>query len=254
MNPRHALRAAASLLAALLGVPALTGPGLAAQETGGTLRGQVLDSETGEPLPEATIRIKGRADLFTADSVGRFSVLGLAAGEVEVTVAALGYSGLKIKLFLQSGTQVLERTFAMEFTGDKLPDVVVRVRAERLAPLYVDFERRRERGLGAYYRWDEIMARGFNNVGDALRSIRGVRIQCDQQTYECTARMARTLNCTPTWWIDGQNVRSFTENTSIRDVYGLEVYRGPGEVPGEFAGSTAACGAIVIWTKTRPYR
>jgi hypothetical protein len=54
--------------------------------------------------------------------------------------------------------------------------------------------------------------------------------------------------------IDGTEASSFNENTPIRDIYGIEVYRGAGEVPGEYAGSTAACGVIVVWTKSRPYR
>ncbi|MEK7381200.1 MAG: carboxypeptidase-like regulatory domain-containing protein [Gemmatimonadota bacterium] len=254
MIRRHALRAAALLLAASLSLHVPDGPGLAAQQSGGTLAGRVMDSEMGEGILGATIRIKGVTALFTSDSTGRFVAAGLPLGEVEVTVAALGYAGLKVKLFLQSEAQPAERSFSMEFTGDKLPDVVVRARAERLAPRYVDFERRRERGLGAYYRWDELLARGFNTVGDALRTIRGVRIECNQQRFECVAHMSRAPNCEPTWWIDGVAARSFTESTSIRDLYGLEVYRGAGEIPGEFAGSNAACGVIALWTKSRPYR
>jgi hypothetical protein len=254
MTRRHTLRAAACLLTAPLTFPVLGGPELAAQQSAGTIVGRVMDNEMGEGVAGATIRVKGISALITSDSTGRFVATGLPLGEVEVTVVALGYSTLKLKLFLQAEAQPTERTFTMEFTGDKLPDVVVRARAERLAPRYVDFERRRERGLGAYYRWDELLARGFNTVGDALRTIRGVRIECNQQRFECVAHMSRAPNCQPTWWIDGVVARSFNESTPIRDLYGLEVYRGAGEIPGEFAGSNAACGVIVLWTKSRPYR
>ncbi len=96
--------------------------------------------------------------------------------------------------------------------------------------------------------------KSFGSVGDALRTVRGVRIQCNQQTFECFAYMARSPTCQPVWIVDGQEARAFHENTPIRDVYGIEVYRGAGEVPGEYAGSNAACGVIVIWTKSRPYR
>ena len=99
-----------------------------------------------------------------------------------------------------------------------------------------------------------IAKQGYGSVGDALHVVRGVRIKCNQQTFECFAFMVRSPQCQPTWWIDGQEVRSFHESTPIRDVYGIEIYRGPGEVPGEFAGSDAACGVIVIWTKSRPYQ
>jgi hypothetical protein len=32
------------------------------------------------------------------------------------------------------------------------------------------------------------------------------------------------------------------------EVAGIEVYRGPSEIPAEYQGADARCGAIVIWT------
>lgn len=81
-----------------------------------------------------------------------------------------------------------------------------------------------------------------------------MRMNCVQSEFECYIRMARTPQCSPQWWVDGVNVSSFHESTPIRDIYGIEIYRGPGEVPGEFAGSNAGCGVIVLWTKSKPYR
>jgi len=171
----------------------------------------------------------------------------------EIVISTLGYARGEFQLLIPS-QGLVEQVFPLDFTGYKLPEVVVRGRAEQLAPRYQDFERRRQRGIGAYLRWDELSQKGFNSVGDALRSVRGVRIRCNQETFECHAFMSRDPQCFPTWWVDGTRVASFHENTPIRDVYGIEIYRGPGEVPGEFAGSDAACGVIVIWTKSRPYR
>jgi hypothetical protein len=218
-----------------------------------TLRGRVVDSEIGQPLPDATVRIKGGPSQLTTDSLGRFHAEQLPAGDVEVMIQLLGYAPGMFKVNLPpSGT--LERDFALDFTGQRLPEQIVRARAEKLTPRYVEFERRRERKLGAYFRWDELEKRGYSSVGDALRTVRGIRIQCNQETFECFAFMARTPHCQPTWWVDGVEVGSFHENTPIRDVYGIEVYRGAGEIPGEYAGSNAACGVIVLWTKSRPFR
>jgi len=219
------------------------------------LRGRVIDSELGQALPGAVVRI-GRAPSapsppLTTDTLGRFEARDLATGTLQVSIQVLGYAQAVFTVWLPpSGT--VDQVFALDFTGHQLPALVVEARAERLVPRYVAFEERRRRGMGAYFRWDDLKA--YGSVGDALRTVRGVRIRCNQQTFECFAVMARSPQCHPTWWIDGVEVHSFHENTPIRDVYGIEIYRGAGEVPGEYAGSNAGCGVIVLWTKSRPYR
>lgn len=244
---------ARTLVRALLGALLAAWIGAKTSAAQATLRGRVIDSELGQALPGAVVRI-GRAPPpppLTTDTLGRFEVRDLATGTMQVTIRLLGYAQGVFTVWLpQSG--VVEQDFALDFTGHELPAVVVEARAERLMPRYVAFEERRQRGLGAYFRWEEL--KRYASVGDALRTVRGVRIQCNQQTFECFAVMARTPQCQPTWWIDGVEVHSFHENTPIRDVYGIEIYRGPGEVPGEYSGSNAGCGVIVMWTKSRPYR
>lgn len=232
----------------------LLAAGIAAQPVAaqGAIRGRVIDSELGDPLSGAVIRIRGLPTL-TTDTLGRFAALGVGAGEADLRIELIGFTPGTFKVRMPASGDV-ERDFALDFTGHRLPDVVVRARAERLMSRYVDFERRRSRGMGAYFRWDELKNSGYNSVGDALRTVRGVRIRCNQQTYECYAMMVRAPGCPPAWFIDGAEVGSFHENTSIRDVYGIEIYRGPGEVPGEFTGSNAACGVIVMWTKSKPFR
>jgi hypothetical protein len=249
-SPEPSFRLGRPLLAVtacLLGLTAV----LAAQRLG-SLAGKVIDDETGEGVPFAVIKIRGREPI-TADSTGRFRIPNLPAGNLQLAVQAIGYSASDFRLSLLEG-QNLDRSFALEFNGTRLPDLEVKARAQRLTPRYSEFERRRGLGMGTYWRWDEIKERNFGSVGDLLRNVRGVRIRCDQAKFECFAVMSRTPQCQPTWWIDGVEVRSFHENTPIRDVYGMEIYRGPGEVPGDFGGSNAACGAIVMWTKSRPYR
>ena len=218
-----------------------------------TIRGRVIDSELGDPLAGAVVRVRGVSSTFITDSLGLFEAIGLPPGEASVNVEMIGFSPGLFKVQL-AGSDKLDRDFALDFSGHRLADVVVQARAERLMPRYADFERRRQRGLGAYFRWDELKDRSYTSVGDALRTVRGVRIRCNQQTFECFAAMVRSPQCPPTWWIDGIEVSSFHENTPIRDVYGIEIYRGAGEVPGEFSGANAACGVIVMWTKSRPFR
>ena len=247
MARRHSFKNA--VLAALLAV-AIGPQGGAAQAT---LRGRVVDSEFGQGLPGAVVRVHRGPAPVTTDSSGQFVMEGLAKGTREVTINVLGYATGVFAVYV-ADTGTVKGVFALDFTGHELPAVVVEARAERMVPRYADFERRRQRKLGAYFRWDELEKQGYTSLGDALRTVRGVRMQCDQQRFECFAVMARTPQCQPTWWVDGIEVRSFHENTSIRDVYGVEIYRGAGEIPAEYSGSDAGCGVIVVWTKSRPYR
>jgi hypothetical protein len=59
--------------------------------------------------------------------------------------------------------------------------------------------------------------------------------------------------CLPRVWVDGRQSDYFGANTPVGDVYAIEVYRGAAEMPAEFIGN-GMCGAIIIWTKNRPYR
>jgi len=239
-------RPTAALLAALVAL-ALAPEGGAAQAT---LRGRVIDSEIGQPIAGAAVRIR-RAPPLTTDTLGRFDAPDLAEGDAEITIQVIGYARGAFWIRMPASGEV-HREFALDFTGARLPALVVEARAEKLERRYVPFEQRRHLKMGAYLRWDELAA--FGSVGDALRTVRGVKMRCNQQTFECFAYMSRTPHCLPTWWVDGQEVHSFHESTSIRDVYGIEIYRGAGEIPAEFTGSNAGCGVIVVWTKSRPFR
>ena len=220
----------------------------------GTIRGRVVDSETGTPIAEATVNFRNGAMTLTTDSAGRFEARNLPGGDVRVLIQKLGFAPGDYRIRIPD-TGEIEKVFSLDFTGQKMAPIAIQARAEQVMARYTDFEARRQRGIGTFLRWDQLTNEKFGSVGDALRSVRGVRIQCrPQETGECYAVMARSPNCRPVWVIDGTEASSFNENTPIRDVYGIEVYRGAGEIPGEYAGSNAACGVIILWTKSRPYR
>jgi hypothetical protein len=62
------------------------------------------------------------------------------------------------------------------------------------------------------------------------------------------------MRCLPEYVVDNQVMNDFGPSTPIRDIIGLEVYTGPSEVPGEYAGRYAGCGVVVIWTRSGPTR
>jgi hypothetical protein len=228
---------------------------VAAQDTpapasqGAVLRLHIVDDETGDPISGAIVRLKGRPDTTTG-AAGRVELTGLPAKAWQVEFRALGYESRLETIHLTAG-QVLSMRFGLSFTGDKLPDVVVTERRAKLSPRYGDFHRRMASNLGHYVTWETIKQKGYGSIGETLRGVRGVYVNC--QITDCQISMSRSRGCTPSFWLDGIEGRSFASAVPIRDVYGIEVYRGAGETPGEYVGS-GGCGVIVIWTKNKPYR
>jgi hypothetical protein len=220
---------------------------LAAQRGG--VRLLIVDDETGEPIAEAMVKLKGRSPLLT-DNRGKISLDSLPRGKHEVEIAAIGYEPRKEPLFIQD-EQLPDRRIGLTFTGDKLPELVVEARQEKLYPRYQDFHRRQQTGAGFYITWKEIKSRGYNRLGDVMRGVRGVQVQC--VINDCQYIMSRSSTCKPAIWVDGRPSDFYGGNLPIGDIYGLEVYRGSSELPAEFVG-TGGCGAVVIWTKNRTYR
>lgn len=214
-----------------------------------SLRLTVVDDELGDPVAGALIKIRGHPDAVTNDR-GQVEITGLAPGRHKVEIRTIGYEQRDEYVVVVEG-KTTERRVGLAFTGEKLPDLVVEARRERLAGRYQDFHRRQHSGSGHFITWEEIKRRGHARLGDALRGVRGVWVLC--RTHECTISMSRSSYCGPTIWVDGQESPYFGITTPIGDVYGIEIYRGSGEMPAEYAG-TSACGAVVIWTKNRPYR
>ena len=65
--------------------------------------------------------------------------------------------------------------------------------------------------------------------------------------------MVRAPNgCQPEYVVDGRVDNMFGGVTPVRDIVALEIYTGPSDVPGEFAGTNAGCGVVVIWTRSGP--
>ena len=117
---------------------------------------------------------------------------------------------------------------------------------------------RLQNGFGHFITEEMIQQRQPGRVADLLRVIPGLRV------VPAGALGSRVLisrfqgrfggACQPKLFIDGIVV---TPNGPLdldrfltpEDVVGIEVYRGPAEMPARFGGAASACGVIVVWTK-----
>jgi hypothetical protein len=223
--------------------------------------GAVVNRATQGTIPNSEIVHRGDGRIVKSDSLGYYRFADLGAGIVRFTVRAKGFPLTSFVVALANGER-MERDIELDSlpasTTDSagkpqpLPEVAVEADASA-GRRFRDFERRALNGRGQYLTRAQIDAKGANSLADALRGMRGVNFECGGGG--CFIRMARApMRCLPEYIVDEREDNFFGPNIAIRDIEAIEVYTGPSEVPGEFAGRNAGCGVIVIWTKSGPPR
>ena len=111
-----AISASASLSggARLAFSPALALPGSEPPAGTATLRGTVLDAQTGAPLQNALVTVTNATSTATSDATGKFSLAGVPAGEAVLQVSRNGYETLGIKVLTASGMIADLGTFRLQ--------------------------------------------------------------------------------------------------------------------------------------------
>ncbi|HSQ29357.1 MAG TPA: carboxypeptidase regulatory-like domain-containing protein [Gemmatimonadaceae bacterium] len=226
-------------------------PGDVPGQTITRVTGRVVSHTTHTGISGATISVPELGRSTTTDSAGRYLIGGFPPGRFRFLVRVIPYSAKEATLLLERGDH---RTldFELDSAGAQtLPAVPVTATAPVDLRLR-DFERRRRTGRGQYLSEEQIKQIGAATVADATRGMRGVDIHCGGGGG-CHIQMVRApMNCGPDYVIDGRVDNTFGPQTPIRDIVALEVYTGPSDVPGEFAGATAGCGVVAVWTRSGP--
>ena len=224
------------------------------------LRGHVTDKLSHAAIPGAQVILDADGRFVTADSAGAYDFAAIPHGMVDLSVRAPAFSVAHYTLQL-IGTGGWTQDVELDSTRTaerpvRLATVPVTARSRPENYRLQGFEIRRRSGRGQYLTDEEIRASGAANVADAARNMRGVTLDCGGTLYGgCRIRMlSAPARCLPVYWVDGQLDNEFGPLTPIRDVVAMELYTGPAELPGEFAGSNAACGVVALWTRSGPDR
>lgn len=216
--------------------------------------GTVLSRQTGEPVGGAQVMIPSQDRRTLTDENGRFRLDSLSPGRHEVKVRYLGYTTnpRSVELRLRHATRAelwLERTvLAVE-------DLEVEVDRPRVDPM-AGFKRRREDGLGLFLDRGDIEERNPATTSDLFRSLAGVSVEPNRLgVAEVTVRRFGG-RCRPTVYVDGVLTSGMMRVDYVvpEAIIGIEVYRGPAEVPPQFNKPTRqGCGTILIWTRIPGY-
>jgi len=235
------------VVAALAGVA----PAAQAQAATGSIRGQIVEQGTGRPVFGARVTLLGTSKAASTDSAGRFNFYALTSGLYVVQVSDIGYTKGIYQLELGDG-EAIDRVFELTPRTYGLEPMTVEARRRLQGRRFEEFNQRAARGNGSYITAEDIARRDPINLMDMMRTVRGVRAECAGS--DCILKFqGQPTGCEPKYILDNLPSDSHVaQSLSPRDVYGIEIYRGASEVPAEYGGIDAACGVIVIWTKSGP--
>lgn len=231
-------------------------PPLASQQGGRIFRGQVTDS-LGLPVPHAEIALLGTELRATADSMGLFRIENVPAGLHPVIVRSIGWKPLFFMLRMKENEEWIGR-IGLEPAPQQLEELIVEGGKYAKPPEYAltrrydGFFRRRAVRSGTFrMRSDPIFTSAFATA-DLLRGIPGVRVSHRLGGSAVDFIRCRGGTSKVAVWIDGARVMTANHNEALEYlrpslVEMIEVYRGVGQIPGEFLED--ACAAIVIWTR-----
>lgn len=219
-------------------------------DSAATVRGWVVEYETGVPLEGATVSLASGPDSLPG-VVARISGPGgtfffpvVPPGLYRLSATLLGYMDLRDTLRVESASD-LELTLPLSVSPVPLEPIVVDITQRPIGPL-AGFERRRRKLRGTFITREDIEASNPFEFTDLLRTIPGTRLV---PTATFGQRVTFRGGCTPDLWVDGTHVSTRGDIDSFlrpEDLEAVEIYRGP-ETPGEFGGNL--CGAIVVWTR-----
>lgn len=185
--------------------------------------------------------------IFTDDS-GSFRVPSMPVGVTAVAVRRIGFKPVLLEATLPSETPLF---ILLDPGVQTLSKVVVRDRQRDYTGPLADFNRRRDMGMGKFITRAEIDRRNAMRTTDMLRMIPGIAVY---QGPGGSSMSIRNSRCQPLVWIDGTPALSGPLDVDIFAPFtldGIEVYKGPSEVPVELRGPRGEerCGVIALWSR-----
>jgi len=211
----------------------------------GAITGVVHAAGKGPLLAGARVTLVGTTLAVITGNRGEFSFNGLVPGKYVIQASAIGYGTLSSEIEVKA-RETLEVEFEAESEAIRLPELTV-AEAPNLPP---EFVRRSESGGGRYFNRTQIEHRNASSIGDLLRTVPGIRVNCT--VFPCRVALVRQRNCPMAYWLDGMPADAgMVMIQPPRDLDGVEIYSGLAETPPElFQPNT--CGALVAWTRTPP--
>ncbi len=248
--------------------PTVLGAELLALTPAAQVTGSVTGPESHEPVSDVwvtLVSLEGDSVMMTfSDSLGEFVLTAPQPGSYYVSARRLGYSpDLAGPYELQPGHAV-DVAFSMRRLAFVLDPLNVTAAAVDQFLESVGFNHRKRFGRGYFMDREEIEKR-LGSVADAaqlLSVVPGVEVVegLSDRVGGSLIRISRAAcdDKGPRIWVDGflidtqdmgeMELYALSQVVQPEDVYAIEVYRSPSQVPVEYGGAQSGCGVVLIWT------
>jgi hypothetical protein len=234
------------------------------------LQGVLLDRETGSPVRSAQITVRHLSGDVVAtgetNERGFFRVTAPIPGRFLLFAQALGYDQLSGEVVdvVQGKLSVLD--IRMVPAALELDPLIVTAEPRAFHLEMEGFYRRREERLGKFMTPEIFEQRKPRLVSDLLFGLAGANVAepttgiGGRAVYFGMGVRAGQI-CWPMVYVNRQLVSTggflgngaepavVDEIVPAADIWAMEVYDSPAEIPSEFNGPNAGCGVIVLWTR-----
>jgi hypothetical protein len=217
-----------------------------------TVSGQLLDAATRQPIGGGTMSLLSDnaaiASVFT-DSAGTFVLRAPEAGSFRLRAERIGYRVAETPPLELAADDTLRVEFRLSVEAVALNPITVIGYSRRPTGQLGGFYDRMRRGFGAFITREKIDAQLPMLTTDLLRGVAGVHLTPSRRGTGSIVQLRG--GCIPRVFLDGLPIQllGMTIDDLVRpaELEGIEIYRGAGELPAEFAHG--ACGAVVLWTR-----
>jgi TonB-dependent receptor len=169
-----------SLLAA---VALSLAPGLALAQGTGQVAGRVLDQATGRPLASARVAVQGTQLAALSGVDGRYTLTGVPAGTVTLTVALLSYAPKTVTgVVVRSGASTAQ-DITLQARGIALEGLTVTAAVERGSVNRALDEQRTSVGVVNSVTSEQIARSPDSDAAQAVQRVAGVTVQGGQYVF-----------------------------------------------------------------------
>lgn len=262
----------------------LVGLGIGAASAGQVLaqsvvRGVVRSDSGSRRLLGARVRLEPIGRTAQSDLQGRYRLDSIPAGRYAGTAQAIGYRAVEFELVV-GPADTLDVDIGLTPEIVRLPDLVAKAPKSRFQSAKMEeLERRRQMGLGKFLTRIDLKGKEAQPLSQVLRGLAGVRmvmrpLACGGGFAAATGRGGGASNdirlhcpasprigfseaCYLSVYLDGAQIWAWNQpdppnidDYLVGSLEGIEVYRGPSELPPQFQSTGTPCGALLLWTRT----